>query len=246
MKVTAVYFSPTGGSRRYALAMAQALDKNYDELDLTPLAENYPARRFAGGELVILAAPVYGGRIPKLAVPRFSVLSSDGAACILVACYGNRHYDDALAELEDIAVSHGFTVIGGCAVVGRHTYGAVAVDRPDEDDLRQARAFAVKALKNSRPFPMPGNRPYRDGGDGGGFYPATGDNCVKCGKCRDLCPAGAIDGSFHVLADRCIACFRCVRLCPVGAKQPDSDKYSPFAEKFSAMLSSRRENEFFI
>lgn len=115
MGVTAVYFSPTGNTKKSVEAMAAALDPGYKTVDLTLPSDTGVSCQFGPEDLVIIGMPVYAGRIPMVAVPRLSGLKGNGTPCILVATYGNRHYDDALVEMEDIAREHGFTVKGcGC------------------------------------------------------------------------------------------------------------------------------------
>ena len=46
------------------------------------------------------------------------------------------------------------------------------------------------------------------------------DECVGCGRCANICPAGAITmrGSLPVIQrDKCIRCFCCQEFCPKGA-----------------------------
>lgn len=144
MKTTAIYFSPTGNTKKYTEAMAAAVTADYEVLDLTKVQNKEVQREFGADELVIIGMPVYAGRIPMAAAPRLDGLKGNGTPCILVATYGNRHYDDALVEMEDIAKKNGFVVKGAAALIGRHTYGEIEVNRPDAADLEAAADFAKR------------------------------------------------------------------------------------------------------
>ena len=46
------------------------------------------------------------------------------------------------------------------------------------------------------------------------------DRCVGCGKCAEVCPAGAAalrKGKAHINSRICIRCFCCQEFCPKGA-----------------------------
>ena len=46
------------------------------------------------------------------------------------------------------------------------------------------------------------------------------DDCVKCGACKETCPAGAIsdaDGKCVIDAGTCVDCGACAAGCPVEA-----------------------------
>lgn len=245
MSTYAVYFSPTGNNKKSALAMANAIGGDVLEIDVTTPTPKF--KRFNKDDFVIFAAPVYGGRIPKAAMERFRNFFGDGTACIVVAAYGNRHYDDSLVELAGFAADHGFVVKGAAAPVGRHTFGHIEEARPNEADLKADAEFALKAFKNASAPAIPGNRPYKDGGNGGAFRPSTLESCVKCGKCAALCPMNAIGEDCSTIDNnKCISCFRCIRICPVGAKAMVSEAYDQFAEGFTQKLSVSRDNEYFL
>lgn len=251
-KTTAVYFSATGTNKRNVSAIAEALDPNFRTLDVTMIDSIKEEQHFSADEIVVIGAPVYGGRIFEGAAERFRLLHGDGTACVVTVTYGNRHYDDALIELADLMTEQGFRAAAAAALVGEHTYGDIQKGRPDANDLTEARAFAERVLEKitagdvSVPD-IPGNHPYKEGGSGGRFRPDTADTCVGCGKCVTDCPQQAIAEDFKSIDDaKCIACFRCIKTCPAGAKCMTDPAYAVFAEDFTKKLSARRENEWFL
>lgn len=252
MKVTAIYFSPTGGSKKSATSLAAALaDGQYDEIDLTP-ADSRISRAFGPDDIVVFSVPCYKGRVPIVAAQRMSGISGNKTPCIVSVTYGNRDYDDALLELTNLATDKGFLVQGAAALVGRHTYGEIQVGRPDDRDAAENRRFveALRAARHndfSRPVTLPvkGVFPYRGEGSGGKFRPLTSDACTHCGLCVAECPTHAIADDCRTIDDaRCLSCFRCLRLCPTGAKNMNTEPYLSFAEDFSRKLAARRENEY--
>lgn len=246
MKATVICFSPTGNSRASAMAMANTVTDTVEVIDLTASAA---LRIIPATDLAIFAAPVYAGRIPAVARERFAAITGSNTPCLIVASYGNRHYDDALLEMADLARENGFIVKGAAAVIGRHTYGEIQTDRPNEADFAEMADFARRAAAkpaDAPTFAIPGNRPYKDGGKGGKFRPLTSDACVHCGLCARQCPTHAIGEDHAAVNEGCISCFRCIRNCPVHAKHMDTPEYNDFAAMFTEKLKARRENEFFL
>ncbi|MEA4863011.1 MAG: 4Fe-4S binding protein [Victivallaceae bacterium] len=49
------------------------------------------------------------------------------------------------------------------------------------------------------------------------FKLAIGSQCVRCGKCATVCPAGCIDAFAGTIDnERCVRCMNCVAACPLG------------------------------
>lgn len=247
--VTAIYFSPTGNSRKSACAIAKTLGEAYDEFDLTCQERQ---AQFGPDKVVVFGAPVYGGRLFKDFVERLAGLTGDKTPCIVTVTYGNRDYDDALLEFCDLLTAQGFLPIAAAALIGEHTYGRIQVGRPNKADLADDARFAEKVAKKlnqgdySQPN-VPGNRPYKEGGKGGSFVPLTNDTCIDCGRCRLECPMQAIGADNRTIdPNRCIACFRCIRRCPMGAKHMDVPAYNEFSAMFTEKLKEPKSNAYFL
>lgn len=248
MTVYAAVFSPTGTSRKGAWAMASALGEAV-LLDCTcaPAGE----RTFSPQDVVVFGAPVYGGRVFQGALERFVPLRGQNTPCIVTVTYGNRDFDDALLELTEFCKKQGFLPFAGAALVGEHTYGAIQAGRPLEEDLDQDRAFALEAWDDFQAgwqeFTPPGNTPYREGGKGGSFVPATTEACTHCGLCVRQCPMQAIEEDCVTIDPaKCISCFRCVKSCPAKAKGVFTPEYESFAAAFSEKLKEPKENRYFL
>lgn len=237
-KVNLVYFSATNVSKKYADAMAKALGKETVTYDFTLLADREAAKApsFGKEDLVILALPVYGGRIPAVCDEYVKALKGDETPVVLLATYGNRRIDDALAEMEDIMTERGFKVIGGAALVGRHSFSdEIAGGRPNAEDLAGAaeyiKAVVAKGGVALEKGVLPGNRPYKERGTAPNtMRPSTTDACINCKLCAKKCPQGVISlenpKEFAKGAEFCLRCNRCVVNCPVKAKVFDSEAYA--------------------
>ncbi len=267
-KARLVYFSPTGTSKRMAEAVAKGLGKGFERVDLTlPVAEA-KKHSFKSDELAVIAAPVYGGRLPYTAVRRLRNVKGGQGPAVLVVVYGNRAYEDALIELNDIALEQGFQPIAGAAFIGEHSFDTpetpIATGRPDEADLDKAEAFGeqvkVKLGVGEAPeLVVPGNRPYRENSDWNKppeerakvepLSPETDpETCTLCGRCAQACPtaAVAVTDSVRTVKTECIACTACVKSCPTGARAWKHERVKRAAAWLHANHSVRREPETFL
>lgn len=246
-KISLVYFSPTGNTERYLKGMVT--DKNVPTDSVNVTCADPEAKSFTEDDFVIFGAPVHGGRIPTQAAKRLGVFRGHNTPCMLVVSYGNRHYDDALMELNHIATENGFVPQGAAALVARHTYGEIQKERPDRKDLIAASDFLSSVLSNvdkNKLLKVPGNYPYKAKVFKGPFRPRTIiETCVKCGLCVRECPMGAISEDCVTVSKDCISCQRCVLNCPTHSKVCDSFAYKSVSKLLTFLLRKRRENEYF-
>ena len=219
------HFSPTGGTRKVADAIAAGFNMPAVEMDLTKANSTVTLDE---NDALMAVLPVYAGRVPQISLERLATLKGNGQKAVAVVVYGNREYDDALLETKNALEANGFQVIAAAAFIAEHSIvRSIAAGRPDAEDEKIARQFAadVKAkLENPAPVNVPGNDPYVERKPSA-FHHAADENCVKCGACAEQCPVGAIplENPSQTLGDVCINCMRCVEACPQRCRAlPDS------------------------
>lgn len=218
MNYTRIVFSPTGGTARVADILSGVLCKEAKTIDLMKAGNGCTMGK---DDICLIAMPVFSGHAPVTAVERLRSVKAEGARAVLVAVYGNRAIDDALAEMEDEAVRCGFQVVAAVKAVAEHSimrqYGKARPDAGDASELRRfAEAIAEKLQKGDRTPPsLPGNRPYKNP-PALPMFPKRTKDCDRCGLCERQCPTGAIALSRGKTVDksRCVTCMHCVSVCP--------------------------------
>lgn len=274
MKIYNIFFSPTGTSEKIAGAVAReissALNIAIDNVNVTTASHD----DIVAGEddIVVLAAPVYGGHMAPIAKSRMGMISGRGTNCILIAVYGNRAFEQALVDMSDFAGAHGLKPVAAGAFVGEHSYSTpltpIAVGRPDDNDMKAAAEFgrriahaisgdptrkvdvtAVRdiatpeqSLANFKEFVM--DYSARQKSSPVRLVPEVDvDVCPRCGVCVTVCPTCAIaDDCVTTDAAKCIKCCACVKHCPEEARS----LHSPFAPVLSVNFSRRKEPVFIV
>lgn len=266
MKIDSVklaYFSPTGTTKAIILGIARGIEPNTLELvDITkPDARRRPLRTSAN-DLLVIAVPVYMGRVPALLGDWLNALQADDTPAVCVVVYGNRAYENALLELKDIVVERGCVPVAGAAYIGEHSFSdsraPVALGRPDRNDLSHAEEFGRKIREKLESFPsasripavnVPGTHPY------GGvtelwnvdFIDVNG-LCGQCGVCAQVCPVGAVDPQDSAVIDeeKCITCCACIKNCPEGARTIKPSPVKDAQRRLFSLYAEPKRPEYFL
>ncbi len=267
LKMTELYyFSPTGGTKKAGESFCADIAETVRTINLG--AQN-KAPENPASELVVAAAPVFGGRIPAAAAEKLRMLDGTGKKAVTLAVYGVRAYEDALLELNDIMTERGFQVIASAALVAQHSIvPEVGKGRPDTQDIAEIRDFAEKVLdKLNKPdktdkagetdkngkcetgsIHVPGNYPYKAAMNMP-VTPVSTESCNQCAVCAAVCPTSAIqveDGAAVTDAEKCNLCMACVAACPAQARILPPAVQESMNQKLGVLKNVRRENEFFL
>lgn len=273
MKIKAYYFSPTGGTlqvlREFVepLCMMLLSEVEYHSYTLPEEREELP--QFAEDDVIVWATPVYAGRIPNKTLDYVRrALHADGNPAIGIVAFGNRAYDNALAELVGLMQDGGMKPVGAAAVVTRHAFSdSLGAGRPDKRDLTDLDDFAVQMAgrtlavlqgKNIPALSVTGEAhpekyytPLKTNSAPAGFLKAkptcNAECCIRCGKCLHVCPMGSIrdDGGVPSFDGICIKCQACRRICPLGAIAFTDPEYLSHVAMIEQTFAEPKKSEFF-
>jgi len=247
-KMEVYYFSPTGGTKKVSSIFTEAMEK---EVIWHNLGSKETVMEKPESEMIVVAAPVFGGRIPSVMKEKIEKLSGTGKKAVTIAVYGNRAYEDALLEMNDILMKCGFTVIASGAFVAQHSMEPeVGAGRPDREDEKEIHKFA-EAVRNctaTENIHVPGNRPYKPEMNMQ-VTPICLPSCIKCGKCVTVCPTNAIcvtDEAVITDTEKCNLCMACTHACVEQARILPPPLQQKMEQMLGALKNVRNKNEIFL
>ncbi|AEV28514.1 hypothetical protein SpiGrapes_0672 [Sphaerochaeta pleomorpha str. Grapes] len=245
MNIACICFSPTGHSKTCALAVAQSMKKGFDLFDVTLVKDRKDFLVFKE-TLLIIAFPVYAGRVPALfASYLVSHLTCQNCSALAIATYGNRDYDDALVEIEDILAGKDVPLLGAATIVTQHSFtDKVGFKRPDIEDFHVLDKLAALAPNLSEKVLLKGNRPYRTGivCPDPPYMSVANDCCIHCNRCLAVCPTDALKTKDPAL---CIHCCACVKSCSRQARTFVDERFLGTVQRLETNCQNRRESELF-
>ena len=246
-RVIIAYFSPTGGTKKVALALKDGFSAALAHQVQTPSitiklpTPQVPVTTFncltaksrnkdlqlSAHDLFILAYPVYFGRMPW-ALSDWPALQGNGASAVVVSVYGNRAIEDGERETMRLLQEHGFKVVGAIEAIAEHSQErTLAQGRPDAQDQADFKTIAaqlISALKQGLPeFKFDATTPLKAPGKA----PAVPrilerPRCDDCGRCALMCPMQIIDpDTLEVPEDKahlCMGCRACMAVCKLGCR----------------------------
>ena len=109
-RICAAYWSATGNTDKTVNTIAEALAKKLDvpleRRNFTRPSDRAQPLAFEAGDLVVFGMPTYAGKLPNKMLPYVQEqVQGHGALAAAVVTFGNRAYDNSLAELWSLRVT---------------------------------------------------------------------------------------------------------------------------------------------
>lgn len=273
-KIYALYFSATGNTKKIvkeaARTMAKSLgwDRNtrLEVVDISLPDARSREYSFSPKDIVVVGAPTYAGKLPNKILPFFQEnIKGNGATAIGIVTFGNRSFDNSLAELCATLEGNGFKVVGAAAMVGEHPFSyKLGTGRPNETDICEVKKWIEELGKNIdvsldvetrciAPESIPGEAtapyyiPKQVNGEPAVFLKAKPktdtERCNSCGQCSQRCPMGSIDKVDPTnVTGVCIKCQACVKGCPTGAKFFDDEMFLSHVKMLELNYTEEKKN----
>ena len=245
-----IYFSAKGTTQKCADYISGIIDhETVSQNLLNIIAPNH--LELQANDVLLLSMPVYGGYIPHHCIDMVKQIKGKNTPAIILAVFGNRHFDNALIQMQDLVEANGFKVVAAGAFLAEHSiFPSVATGRPNAEDYGFMKEFAEKcrAILSSdswhdKNLTVPGLKDYDPSAfKGVPFHPDGDNSCTNCQKCVNICPMQAISSSDPKETDdkKCISCGACISACPVKARDYHSLAYKAVKVAFELKCKEKK------
>ncbi len=236
-----IYFSAKGTTKKCADFVVQKISKEIKTFNWLSIEERVSVDMLTQ-DVLLFSMPVYGGYIPQICLEPIQKLHGQNTPAIIQAVYGNRHFDNALIQMQDLLEKQGFKVIAAGTFLAEHSiFPTVAADRPNIEDYVAMEKFALQCkdilanndlIANGK-LTVPGDKNFDPlAFKGVPFHPHGDESCIGCMQCVNVCPAQAITMDNPKLTNNelCISCGACISICPVNAR----NYYEPIYQQAKA------------
>ena len=253
-----VYYSPTGSTKKNLDALVRGLGgiKN-QEINLTKPTNRDRKEYPLGGEVVVIALPIYSSTIPHVVLNSLHNLRGDGKWAILLSTYGNVKNGTWAANLANVLLPNGFKILAVAHGLGEHSFCCsevpLAQKRPDFDDLMKMEEYGRQIRKkyDENPTPLsiePQEVPPLKPRPTFVELPKVNETkCTKCRACIYVCPVNAINSdSLQIDEDKCTLCCACVKVCQEKARAIIFDTTPEKFENFFAYTKQRLESQLIL
>ena len=238
MKYLGIYFTGTGNTRIVTEKAKEELEKRGHSLDVVNVIED-EVKSLEGYDGLFIFYPIYGFNCPKPVIKYVKKLEkvSKELHCVVMKQSGEHHFWDnasslyltSLLKRRNIKVTNEYHYLMPYSFVFRHTdymaYKMITTMEGllplDLDDFFSGKEVHMKRFFFDRPFAFILRIQWWGGRFNGLFYIVKKDQCVKCMKCVNDCPAHNITfdkekGKFK-FGYQCLMCQRCIMYCPKQA-----------------------------
>ena len=243
MDVSLIYFSQTGNTRRIAQTMAEVF-REAGHATRSFSLKKASARHAVEADLLGIGTACFSSQAPTPIKAFLQSLPDLNHKPAFVFATAGGAPGRVLYDLTRLLQSKGADVLGGFLSRGELHHPAPCLrgrmpDRPDAEDLAQARRFAsavCEQVATNRTAPLAYSRPdtFRQNK---GFYELVASistdrflrtmlpepkldpaRCNQCQWCVYECPMHNISlQPYPTLGDECIRCYRCLTGCPQQA-----------------------------
>lgn len=242
-RIVCAYFSPTGGTKRVALALQKGFLAGFENYtpqittfnSLTPARRSEHTPQFTANDLLVFAYPVFYGRMPW-ALQDWPQLQGNGASAIVVSVYGNRAIEDGERETMAMLKNHGFKIVGRIEAIAEHSLcRTLAAHRPDEHDqadlrdmaqqIMQAIVTADKEGRELKTLSFDETTPLKPRAQVATVPQPLVDNTsalARQERCVVMCPCGIIDPKTLRVEDenlaQCMNCTACMHISDANSR----------------------------